>query len=405
MLRDKLSKLDKHFGSSGKKEKEEKEETEYNRYRIAQKILGGETCDLTSGTFLKIESNFNSEYKHGNLTINQLTEFAPCRYSHFERYGGQESVDPERLLFFDIETTGLGGSGTVPFLIGFGSVIGDSFQVRQYFLPDYPDEAAMLEAVREEIDENTIIVSYNGKSFDMPILVDRMIINRVDRNLKFSEHIDLLHSARRLYRRRLRSCTLSNIERNILDFQRFGDVPGELVPAVYFNWLNSMGTELLGQVVEHNLNDIVSLYFLMYHIALAQENPGDRLTDADDIYSVARIFEKRKEHDKVSQTLTDCRQIISDNNRYDILFMQSLACKRTGRFDEAVSIWTDIAGKSNAQTFLALIELAKYYEHREKNYTAALECSQKAQKICPARRYDRDDIARRMIRLERKLTK
>jgi len=405
MLRDKLSKLDKFFVPSGKKETTKNATAEYDRYRVAQKLLGGDICDLSGGSFLKIESNFNSEYRHGNLTIHQLAEFAPCRYSHYERDGDQEAFDPEKLLFFDMETTGLGGSGTVPFLIGFGSVRGDSFQVRQYFLPDYPDEAAMLEAVREEITEDTIVVSYNGKSFDMPILVDRMIINRVERKLKIAGHFDLLHSARRLYRRRLRSCTLSNIEKNILDFERYGDVPGEMVPAVYFNWLNSMGTELLGQVVEHNLNDIVSLYFLMYHIALAQDKPGERLTEADDIFSVAKIFEKRKEHDKVCQLLANCNQIISDNNRFDILFMQSLANKRTGRFDEAVSLWTKIAGVSNSQTFLALIELAKYYEHRKKDFSTALEYTTTAQKACPARRYDRDDVARRKARLEIKLTR
>jgi len=405
MLRNKLSKLDKHFGSSGIKKAAEKEEVEYNRYRVAKELLGGEVCDFSGGRFLKIKSNFNAAYKHGNLTIGQLGKFEPCRYFHFDRFGSQESINPEKLLFFDMETTGLGGSGTVPFLVGFGSVRGGSFQVRQYFLPDYPDEAAMLEAVREEITDDTIVVSYNGKSFDMPILIDRMIINRVEQNLEFAGHIDLLHSARRLYRRRLGSCTLSNIERNILDFQRFDDIPGELVPAVYFDWLNNIGTELLGRVVEHNLNDIVSLYFLMYHIALAQDNPGDRLADADDIYSVARIFEKRKEYDKVYQVLTDCRQIISDNKRYDILYMQSMACKRIGRFDEAVGIWTDLSGKSNEQTFMALIELAKYYEHRKRDYTTALKYSYKAQKVCPARRYDMDNIVKRMSRLERKSKK
>ncbi len=405
MLRDKLSKLDKHFRSPEKKETEEKAEAEYNRYRVAQNLLGGEICNSPEGSFLKIESNFSSEYKHGNLTINQLAEFAPYRNVHFEQFGNQESIDITKLLFFDMETTGLGGSGTVPFLIGFGSVIENSFQVRQYFLPDYPDEAAMLEAVREEISEDTIVVSYNGKSFDMPILVDRMIINRVERNLKYAGHIDLLHSARRLYRRRLRSCTLSNIESNILDFQRYGDIPGELVPAVYFKWLNSMGTELLGQVVEHNLNDIVSLYFLMYHIALIQDKPGNRIIDPDDIYSVAKIYEKRKDHDKVYQILSEGSHIISHKKRYDILFMQSLACKRTGRLDEAVNIWKKITDRSNPQTFVALIELAKYYEHRKKDYLSALDCTNRAQTACPARRYDRDEIIRRKARLDKKLTK
>jgi len=292
----------------------------------------------------------------------------------------------------------------VAFLIGLGSIIGDSFQVRQYFLPDYPDEAAMLEAVRGEINSETIFVSYNGRSFDMPILVDRLIINRVERNLEFAEHIDLLHSTRRLYRRRLGNCTLSNIERHILDFFRDDDVPGELVPAIYFDWLNNMGTELLGKVIEHNLYDIVSLYFLMHQIGQTQINPKEKLVEPDDIYSVARIYENRREFDKVRQTLNDFRPIIEADNRHDMMFMHSLACKRTERFDEAESIWKELIDSSNDKTYPALIELAKYYEHRTKNLKLALEYSKIARSICPSKESDQIAIGKRITRLHRKIS-
>jgi uncharacterized protein YprB with RNaseH-like and TPR domain len=401
MLHDKLSRFQNQINASGSKSENE---TGFNRCQVAQRHLGGEICNLTSGSFLKIESNFDSAYRHGNLTVGGLNDFVPCKYIHFDRCGKDKSINPENLLFLDMETTGLGGSGTVPFLIGLGSVIEKSFQVRQYFLPDYPDEAAMLEAVRTEINKDTIIVSYNGKSFDIPILADRLIINRVERNLEFAEHIDLLHSARRMYRRRLKSCSLSNIESNILDFRRYGDIPGELVPAIYFNWLNEMGMELLGQVVEHNLNDVVSLYFLMYNIAQAQENPSGRLIDADDIYSVARIFEIRGEYDRVHRTLNEYQNIMPDSNKHELLYMLSLACKRTGRFDEAVKIWTEISGVATQKTYQALIELAKYNEHKRKDPKAALEVALRAQSICPARESERVDLNRRINRLNCKLT-
>ena len=402
MLRDKLSRFSQHIDSP---DKLNNDDAEYDRYRVAHKLLGGQLCNLPAGTFLKITSDFSSDYKHGNLSIFQLTQFAPCRYLHFNRCGTDDAIDPEKLLFLDIETTGLGGSGTVPFLIGLGSILGDSFQVRQYFLPDYPDEAAMLEAVREEISGETVIVSYNGKAFDMPIITDRMIINRVERNLGIADHIDLLHSTRRLYRRRLQSCTLSNIERHILDYHRHGDIPGELVPAVYFAWLNTMETELLKPVVEHNLNDIVSLYFLMYQISRIHSEPEKQLTDADDLYSLARIFENRKEHDRVRLTLEGCRNIISDEGRYDLLYMQSLACKRTGCFDEAVALWKQVAESEDILTFPALIELAKYYEHRVRDLPLALEYSQKAQRVCPARESDRANLIKRIARLNKKMAR
>ncbi|MCP4706550.1 MAG: hypothetical protein GY865_18280, partial [candidate division Zixibacteria bacterium] len=101
MLRDKLSKLDKHFNPSGKKQVNSKDEANHNRYHVAQNLLGGEICEFCGGSFLKIKSNFNSEYKHGNLTVHQLNEFVSFRDSHFEQYGAQETIDIEKLLFFD----------------------------------------------------------------------------------------------------------------------------------------------------------------------------------------------------------------------------------------------------------------------------------------------------------------
>jgi len=399
MLKDKLSRFSRQINSP---QESGPDEPEYDRYKLARKCLGGQLHELSAGTFLEIVSDFDSAYFHGEFTIGDIAESGSFRTAHFYRSGDYDLINPEKLLFFDIETTGLGGSGTVPFLIGCGSPVGGNFRVRQYFLPDYPDETAMLEAVREEINHDTIIVSYNGKAFDLPILTDRLILHRVERHLEFADHIDLLHAARRMFSRRLQSCTLGNIEKNVLSFYRTDDIPGELVPAVYFNWLNNMETSDLKGVVEHNLNDIVSLYFLMHHISAAQENPGGRVVEPDDIYSLARIFESRKEHDRVNRMIEDCRNTVSD--RSDILFMQSMACKRIGDFDTAVAIWHDIANSGGSEAFSAMVELAKYYEHRARHFNLALEISMRATSVCPDSPYIRADLKKRVERLRRKLS-
>jgi len=402
MLRDKLDRFSSHIVTS---EEEVNSGDGQDRYNKIAAHLGGELCVDLSGTYVRIISDYDETYSYGRMTLDELLIPISLKKMYYDWSDDAEKIDPRKLLFFDMETTGLGGSGTVPFLIGFGSVTENGFQVRQYFLPDYPDEEAMLEAVRAEIKPDTVIVSYNGKAFDMPILTDRLIIQRVERNLKFGDHIDLLNPVRRLYRRRLRDCTLINVEKNILDFYRFDDVPGYLVPSIYFDWLNTDNTDKLEGVVEHNRNDIISLYFIMYQIAVTLENPEEKIKEPDDILSLAKMFEKRREHENVGRLLEKFDGISWAYKRYDILFLQSLAYKRSGRLSDAVALWKKIIEGSALETFPAFIELAKYYEHRVKDIREALKMTLSARDICPPRPFLRGEIQKRIGRLTKKLSK
>jgi len=398
MLRDKLNRLSGHIVGPG----EESDGDYSDRYHLAASCLEGEICTRDEGSFVKIVTDFDEGYRHGETVLGELDRSAPYRSTHFMSDLSDRVYDPGKLLFFDMETTGLGGAGTVAFLIGFGSVTRDGFQVRQYFLPDYPDEAAMLEALRAEIDEGTVVVSYNGKSFDMPILKDRLIINRVERNLEFSDHVDLLHSTRRLFRRRIGSCTLGNVEREVLDFHRVDDLPGELVPPVYFNWLATSATDLLDKVVEHNLYDIISLYFLMHHLSVLMENPAVEMREADDIFSLVRVMEKRREHDTIPPLLEQCEPALWSGRRYDILMHLALAYKRTGQIKRAEPIWRKITDSGGTEEFFARIELAKYYEHRLRDIPEALIQAVAAEPACPSLRSLKADLERRLRRLRKK---
>ena len=398
MLRDKLNRLSGHVIGP-----ENGADDEYrDRYQKAADCLKGDICTRDEGTFVKIVTDFDGDYRHGEIALGELDRSVPYRSGHFMSDLSETVYDPGKLLFFDMETTGLGGSGTVAFLIGFGSVTPDGFQVRQYFLPDYPDEAAMLETLRAEIDEETIIVSYNGKTFDVPILRDRMIINRVERNLTFADHVDLLHTTRRLFRRRIGSCSLGNIEREVLGFHRVDDLPGELVPPVYFNWLATSDTDLLDKVVEHNLYDIVSLYFLLHHLSVLMENPAVELREADDMLSLVRVLERRREHEEVPPLLEQCESSLWDERRFDVLMHLALAYKRTGRIDRAVPIWRKITERIAPETFFARIELAKFFEHRLRDIPSALAQAVAAEPVCPSLMSLEADLERRLSRLRKK---
>ncbi len=401
MLRDKLQRFSNQL--SGTEDKKIKG-LHKSRYSDLAEALKAEIHSGASGEYLLATSGFDESYSHGNATIRGLSASDPINNLDFLPSDPASTLDLKRLLFLDTETTGLGGSGTVPFLIGLGSVTPDGFQVRQYFLPDYPDEAALLEAIRSEIKEDSIIVSYNGKAFDLPILSDRFIIHRIERNLNYAGHIDLLLHTRRIYRRRLQDCTLGNVEKEILSYYRYNDIPGYLVPSVYFNWLATGEVSELRLVMKHNLDDIVSLYFLLHHIAAVFREPQSIISEPDDILSIARIFQRRKDNLAVCRFLENFAPRLLVAERHDVLFLHSLSCKKIDDFPRAVQIWENIAAGSSPVSFYARIELAKYCEHRLKDIAAALDHSARACENCPPGEYYRSALARRMQRLKGKLS-
>jgi len=402
MLKDRLGKFSRHIVTP---DENPDENFDLDRYQKLAASLKGEVAEFSNGSFIKVVSDFGDNYFHGKFMLPERGGLPPFKRLYFENGDDAVLLDPDRLLFFDTETTGLGGAGTVAFLIGFGSLKGGGFQVRQYFLPDFPDEEAMLEAVRAEIKPETILVSYNGRAFDIPILTDRMIIQRVERNLEVADHIDLLHTVRRMYRRRLKSCTLSNIEQNILDYYREDDIPGYLVPSIYFDWLATDNTAQLGGIVEHNLNDIISLYFIMNHIASIREEPSGKISEPDDILSLARILERRREHEDVCRMLEDFDDISHSYGRYDILFLQSLSYKKSGDYERAVALWQEISAGGVDESFWSSIELAKYYEHKAGDFQRALEYTLMARSVCPPRITVKSDVQKRVKRLNRKISR
>ena len=309
----------------------------------------------------------------------------------------------DELLFFDIETTGLGGAGAVAFLIGCGSVVSEGFEVRQYLLPDFSDETAMLEKVLEELNPDKTIVSYNGVAFDMSMIRDRMIVNRVARKIKTTGHIDLLHSVRRLFKRRLGDCSLGNVEQELFGFYREDDIPGYLIPSVYFDWLGSEALDDMETVMEHNRWDIFSLYFLINHINRVFQTEGASLDEVDDLYSLSRVYGRRKRNDKVLSLYGEIEKSGPSPLDDDVLWFSSLAMKRTGQWPEAIRVWLRLAETPGREGYRANLELAKYFEHKLKDIEKALNHTRRAFRICPDSPSHKEQLQRRLNRLSEKL--
>lgn len=371
------------------------------RYSRLARTLKGELVTGPAGAFCLVKTLFPFGYKFGSVSLQPpTTKLIPL--SAVTAHQSETRLEPERLLFVDTETTGLGGSGTVPFLIGCGSISAAGFEIRQYFLPDYADETELLEGVSAEIVVRDTSVTYNGGPFDLPIIKNRMIINRVARELGFRENLDLLPATRRLYRRRLHDCTLTNIERELFGFYREDDTPGFLMPSIYFDWLSSENVDQLPGVLLHNRWDILAMYFLLDRLVQVAESEGGQLDELDDLFSLQRLYQRRRSSEQVMKL---CQRLTEPgaNVAPDMKLFQAMAFKRSGAWDRAVTIWQSLARAEGRVGYEANIELAKFYEHREKNPGRALEVVKNACKNVPSGRTAREAVSKRLNRLQGKL--
>jgi len=374
------------------------------RYRRLAEAVGGDLVSGPGGTFCRVTRRYPFGHPYGVTQLTRPDDNGEVALSSFSAHEVAGETRLNDLLFFDTETTGLGGAGAVPFLIGCGSLTPAGFEIRQYLLPDYSDEAAMLEEILTEFDPGRTAVSYNGAAFDMTLLKARLIINRVAREVPCAGHIDLLHPTRRLYRRRLADCSLSNVEREIFRFFRAGDVPGYLVPSVYFDWLEAENSDQLDQVLEHNRLDILSLFFLLTHIDEVFRSDGINLYHSDDIYSLSRVFGRRHRHDKIVANYERLDSPLPAPLTPEMLWYHAMAFKRAGELNRAVELWTRLAETESREAFKALTELAKYHEHCTRDLNQACQRAGQAVELCPPEGSLRRAALHRLDRLRKKVT-
>lgn len=288
-----------------------------------------------------------------------------------------ENWDISRVLFLDTETTGLsGGAGTVAFEIGLGYINQQGMVIRQYVMRDYCEEAAMLAEIADRIRQFDIIVSFNGKSFDVPLLESRMLMCRIRMPLTHMPHLDLLHAARRVYKLRLRRCSLAALEEAVLGHLRTDDLPGSQVPQRYFDYIRTRDFTLLDDVLRHNLDDVKSLAILTAHLCAIFRSPLT-LEHPEDIFSIGKTLIRSGR----TQKARECFRILGKSTLSAQAHLHlSASYKKEKEWKQAVAAWQDMidAGEGGV---LPYIELAKYHEHVSGNIPAALEYARKALQV------------------------
>ncbi len=364
-LRDKLKKLEKNDTPQEPKEKN----TEYsNKNALKYKVIENE-----HGVYLRTRETYSSEYKHGLYKIKkffkQLNHDILSTIASSDDFKIKEDII-DNILFIDTETTGLmGGTGTVSFLIGLGYFNNEEFVVEQYMMRDYDEETAMLIDIKNILKSYNIVVSFNGKSFDIPLIQTRLILNRL-KMPGFNIHVDLLHSARRLWSF-LDSCSLNSLEVNILDYERIDDIPGHLIPGLYFEFLENKDLKQLVPILEHNRYDILSLVTLFTHLKEIHLDNIDNLT-AHELYHMGRLKEKDKNYvsciNYLEKSINNTEQKFLE---YKAMKKLSWQYKRVDSYEKAVEIWQEMIEKNTIDIF-PYVEMAKFFEHREKDYEQAL---------------------------------
>ena len=280
------------------------------------------------------------------------------------------AIDPPRdgLLFLDTETTGLaGGTGTVVFLLGLARIEGQVIRMRQYFLTAFKGEAAMLRDALDWMARASHLVTYNGKSFDVPLLSARYRLARAEHPLACMRHLDLLHATRTAFAKVWPDCRLQTAERNLFKLYRDDEVSGALIPEVWTSFMRAGDPSRLRAIAEHNQRDVLSLIALLVVLARAYCEPG--YFDADTL-SIARSH-KRKRNDELARShLEQGAASLLDDGWLELAALH----RRARRWHEAVAIWEQLAEHGSLQ---AIERLAKYHEHVRRDRVAALAYASK----------------------------
>jgi uncharacterized protein YprB with RNaseH-like and TPR domain len=320
---------------------------------------------------------------------------------------GLSTDDLRRPLFLDTETTGLsGGTGTVAFLVGLAWPDGDGLTLAQYFLRDFNEESALLWAIGQCVSAAGVLVSYNGRCFDWPLLQTRLVMRRA--SWPSPPHFDLLTLARRIFRPRLPDCALQTIEQAVLDLHRADDLPGSLIPSRYFAWLRDGDPHALDPVFTHNRQDVLSMVSLLARFEAV-------LRSSDDLHPLdgfgrARFLELRGFHDDAIRAYRQLWQL-RPTGASPVLggalgLRLARLLRRQGRWEEARSILEE-CWRTQSYPYPVAIELAKLLEHQARDIGAARRIVGDALRLLAMAAVPnpqwRADLERRLQRLDRRL--
>jgi uncharacterized protein YprB with RNaseH-like and TPR domain len=344
--------------------------------------LPGEGCETALGPLRSVVALLPEDHRHGAIPLALALEASAQDLALLALDPGLAASDFRRALFIDTETTGLaGGAGTLPFVIGMAWFEQGCLRVEQLLLERPGLEAPMLARLAERLREASAVVSFNGKSFDWPLLRTRFVLQRVAAP-PLPPHLDLLHCARRVYKRRLGSVRLVHLEEQILGFTRIEDIAGELIPQTYLGFLRGqVPGAALAPILEHNRSDLVALAAMLGELTrrFRGERPEE---DARDQLGFAGVAARARAHERA---LAFARGAAAADLRGELApeahCLVAELCLRAGDLaaaERALLLAVEAACGDPTRAGRAHLSLAKLYEHRLKRFERALEHAERA---------------------------
>ena len=355
------------------------------------------------GACYVLDNVYPHDHRHGAGRLATLLQMTPEPAAVFCEDDRLADLDFRDFLFLDTETTGLSGAGTLAFMVGVAFFEGDAFVVRQFFLRDHADEPAMLRLLDDLVAEKGALATFNGRAFDLRLLDNRFVMNRMPGDLLDRPHVDLLPPSRRLWRRRLPSCALSSLEERVLGLRRTEeDVPGWVIPGIYNRYLLSGDGRDLDRVFYHNRMDLLSMVTLAARIVrqFARPQPGDHPLDLLGVGQWQAALGLQTEAERVLR-MAAVPELPSPHYQKALTHLAYLL-KRSERREEAAVLWQQIACTS-FEDVTAHVELAKHYEWYDGDLEQALAWTERAMALIDDDGQTRAELEHRRARINRKL--
>jgi hypothetical protein len=366
-------------------------------------VLQGSEVATPLGVCYEVKSVYRDTYRHGNHPIGAFRDVDMKALSLFCGDADGADVRAEDFLFMDLETTGLSlGTGTYGFLVGLGFFHEARYHIHQVFLRSFDEEPAFLHHVQRITEPFRYLVTFNGKTFDLPLLEARFSMCTQPESLREMACWDLLYPARRLWYDRLEDCRLETIERERLGVTREGqDIPGGEIPRAYFRYVHDGDARDMDRILYHNAMDVLTMAALAIHI---DQSLREKDAVRSNLFSVGRYYERRGIGLLGTEFLeaASC-QGPSSREKDKALFHLAGRYKREGRVEEAVRIWKGLAERGGHGFLACSVEIAKHLEHRTREYEEAIDIvSHALARAGTEEARLRRDLEKRLCRLKRK---
>ncbi|MFB3887148.1 MAG: ribonuclease H-like domain-containing protein [Thermodesulfobacteriota bacterium] len=373
-----------------------------------EELVKGEVVSTPDGEAFRVKEYFPPHFRYGEITLADILEIPTYPAHLLSKDERLKELDLRKALFLDTETTGLaGGTGTFAFMIGLGFFEGDGFLVRQLFMRDYSEERASLSLLKELLESFQFLITFNGKQYDVPLLETRFILSRLSSKIKEMPNFDLLYPSRKVWKGAYENCRLITLESRLLGMEREDDVPSEWIPYLYFDYLQKGDASKIFRVFYHNRMDILSMVGLVGRIHLVYHDPqAAQPKKGIEHFALGRLFWEHRHPEKAIPCFEIALKRCDENLSWEVMRWLSMAFKKTGRGEKARSLWEEMLTWPYKRDPFPYVELAKYHEHRMKDFEKAIAyVDQALEQISPHRQTETRMLRQRRLRLEQKRAK